>query len=208
MKLKKVLFSVAMVVFVGIVYPNINPIGHEAFADNQQESSYHQIALETIQGKYGNGEDRFNKLKEKGYEPSKVQKEVNRILLGEDTVEKTKEESKPESIAKIEETDVKEETAVSPVTTLDLSQTNGNVDIDALANYMVSNTSNSAGYSASEWSYIIYHESKGSLTATNPSSGAYGVFQLYGHGEYSGMNLEEQIQMASKLPAGSWVVYN
>lgn len=90
---------------------------------------------------------------------------------------------------------------------IDLNQTSGNVDINALASYMAARGT-AAGYSASEWAYIIEHESQGSLTATNPSSGAYGCFQLLGHGEYAGMTLGEQIEMAAKLPAGSWVVYN
>ena len=73
---------------------------------------------------------------------------------------------------------------------------------------MASNTANAAGYSASEWAYIITHESNGMADSVNSSSGAYGAFQLLGHGEYAGMILAEQIAMASKLPAGSWVVYN
>ena len=90
---------------------------------------------------------------------------------------------------------------------LNLSQTSGAVDINALANYMVSNTANAAGYSASEWAYIISRESGGNVSAMNASSGAYGALQLLGHGEYQGMPLSEQAQMAGKLPAGSWVVY-
>lgn len=99
-------------------------------------------------------------------------------------------------------------TPVTSAVGIDLSQTSGAVDINALANYMVTSTTNNPGYSASEWAYIINAESGGSLTATNASSGAYGAFQLLGHGEYSGMTLAEQINMAAALPAGSWVVYN
>lgn len=89
---------------------------------------------------------------------------------------------------------------------VDLSQTSGSVDINALANYLAG-AGMSAGYSASEWAYIINAESGGSLTATNASSGAYGALQLLGHGEYQGMTLGEQIDMARGLPRGSWVVY-
>lgn len=89
---------------------------------------------------------------------------------------------------------------------IDLSQTSGSVDINSLANYLAS-AGMSAGYSASEWAYIINAESGGSLTATNASSGAYGALQLLGHGEYQGMTLGEQIDMARGLPRGSWVVY-
>lgn len=105
----------------------------------------------------------------------------------------------------------KAEDAAQPTTAsaggVDLNQTSGSVDINAVANYMAARGT-ASGYSASEWAYIIEHESGGSLTVANASSGAYGCFQLLGHGEYAGMTLGEQIEMAAKLPAGSWVVYN
>ena len=94
----------------------------------------------------------------------------------------------------------------APVGGIDLNQTSGSVDINALANYLAG-AGMSAGYSASEWAYIIQRESNGSVTATNASSGAYGALQLLGHGEYQGMTLGEQIDMARGLPSGSWVVY-
>lgn len=94
----------------------------------------------------------------------------------------------------------------APVGGIDLNQTSGSVDVNALANYLAG-AGMSAGYSASEWAYIIQRESNGSVTATNASSGAYGALQLLGHGEYQGMTLGEQINMARGLPAGSWVVY-
>lgn len=94
----------------------------------------------------------------------------------------------------------------APVGEIDLNQTSGSVDINALANYLAG-AGMSAGYSASEWAYIIQRESNGSVTATNASSGAYGALQLLGHGEYQGMTLGEQIDMARGLPSGSWVVY-
>lgn len=96
--------------------------------------------------------------------------------------------------------------APAPVGGIDLNQTSGSVDINALANYLAG-AGMSAGYSASEWAYIIQHESNGSVTATNASSGAYGALQLLGHGEYQGMTLGAQIDMARGLPRGSWVVY-
>lgn len=94
----------------------------------------------------------------------------------------------------------------APVGGIDLNQTSGSVDVNALANYLAG-AGMSAGYSASEWAYIIQRESNGSVAATNASSGAYGALQLLGHGEYQGMTLGEQINMARGLPAGSWVVY-
>ena len=114
-------------------------------------------------------------------------------------VEETPVDSTPESAPV-------QEAPPAPVGGIDLNQTSGAVDINALANYLAS-AGMSAGYSASEWAYIIQHESNGNLTATNSSSGAYGVLQLLGHGEYQGMTLGQQIDMARGLPSGSWVVY-
>ena len=114
-------------------------------------------------------------------------------------VEETPVDSTPESAPV-------QEAPPAPVGGIDLNQTSGAVDINALANYLAS-TGMSAGYSASEWAYIIQRESNGSVTATNSSSGAYGVLQLLGHGEYQGMTLGAQIDMARGLPRGSWVVY-
>lgn len=64
--------------------------------------------------------------------------------------------------------------APAPAGGIDLNQTSGSVDINALANYMASTGSN-AGYSASEWAYIITQESRGGVAVTNASSGAYGL---------------------------------
>ncbi len=38
------------------------------------------IAQEVINGKWGNGHDRINRLKTAGYDPTSVQKRVNEIL--------------------------------------------------------------------------------------------------------------------------------
>lgn len=65
-------------------------------------------------------------------------------------------------------------TNYAPVGGIDLNQTSGTVDVNALANYLAG-AGMSAGYSASEWAYIIQRESGGSVTATNASSGAYGL---------------------------------
>ena len=113
--------------------------------------------------------------------------------------EKAEKERQAQAVAQTAQT--------STASGLNLSQTSGAVDVNALANYMVNNTANAAGYSASEWAYIITRESGGNVSAMNASSGAYGALQLLGHGEYQGMPLSEQAQMAGKLPAGSWVVY-
>ncbi|MGF1982063.1 transglycosylase [Lactococcus taiwanensis] len=178
-------------------------VGGIAHADTPATST-HDVALEVINGSYGDGDTRITNLKAKGLDAQAIQTEVNNILTGKvtkTTVSKTTTvETQPTKAA-----------STSVATTageLNLSQTSGQVDVQALANYMASNTANAAGYSASEWAYIITHESNGLVNSVNASSGAYGAFQLLGHGEYSGMTLAEQIAMASKLPAGSWVVYN
>lgn len=84
---------------------------------------------------------------------------------------------------------------------LDMNQTTGTVNIGALAHYLAAVKGT---FSADEWAKVITRESGGSLTATNPSSGAYGVLQLLGHGEHAGMTLGEQLQMAMPLPASAW----
>lgn len=43
-----------------------------------------QIAQEVIDGKWGNGDDRINALKNAGYDPDAVQKKVNEILAAKD----------------------------------------------------------------------------------------------------------------------------
>nr|DAD56686.1 MAG TPA: LysM [Caudoviricetes sp.] len=137
------------------------------------------------------------------------------VVLKEDTQEaeitavgyeeETVVDSAPES-APVQEAPPAQAPAPAQTGGIDLNQTSGSVDINALANYLA-RAGMSAGYSASEWAYIISRESNGSVTATNASSGAYGALQLLGHGEYAGMTLGEQINMARGLPAGSWVVY-
>lgn len=84
---------------------------------------------------------------------------------------------------------------------LDLNQTSGTVNVSALANYLAERKGT---FSAGQWANIIMRESRGSVTATNASSGAYGVLQLLGHGEHPGMTLGEQIDMAMSLPASAW----
>lgn len=41
-----------------------------------------EVAREVLQGKWGNGQDRINKLKAAGYDPSAVQKIVNSLISG------------------------------------------------------------------------------------------------------------------------------
>lgn len=97
---------------------------------------------------------------------------------------------------------------------LNMNQTSGVIDINALSNYMAA----AVGGSVEKWAYTIQHESGGDLTNWYNKAGgnsytrgytAYGVFQLLGHGEYYGMTLGEQITMAEKVYRssgfGAWV---
>ena len=143
----------------------------------------------------------FDKTKATVVSTAYKQDEVQTSTQGNETpVESTPEQ------APVQEAPPAPATNYAPAGGIDLNQTSGSVDINALANYLAG-AGMSAGYSASEWAYIIQRESNGSVTATNASSGAYGVLQLLNHGEYQGMTLGEQINMARGLPAGSWVVY-
>lgn len=143
----------------------------------------------------------FDKTKAPVVSTAYKQDEVQTSTQGDETPV----ESAPEQ-APVQEAPPAQAPAPAQAGGIDLNQTSGSVDINALANYLAG-AGMSAGYSASEWAYIISRESNGSVTATNASSGAYGALQLLGHGEYQGMTLGEQINMARGLPAGSWVVY-
>jgi LysM repeat protein len=55
------------------------------------------------------------------------------------------------------------------------------------------------GVSAATWQAIINRESGGNGSAVNASSGAYGYFQLLGHGEHAGMSAAEQVNMAASV---------
>ena len=48
---------------------------------DKHKKSISEVAAEVIKGKYGTGEERKKKLKKAGYDPDKVQKKVNDILL-------------------------------------------------------------------------------------------------------------------------------
>lgn len=71
----------------------------------------------------------------------------------------------------------------------------GSSSVNSVANEMASRT----GVSASEWAMIIQRESGGNANVSNASSGAYGLFQLLGHGEHTGMSVSEQMDMATSV---------
>ena len=54
--------------------------GGKAVASAPAKKSVDEIAREVILGKWGNGQDRFKKLKEAGYDPDAVQDRVNELL--------------------------------------------------------------------------------------------------------------------------------
>ena len=198
----------AAVALCGAIIGMSAAMANTAQADEVQKSN-DAVATEVIQGKWGNGSERETRLTASGYDFEKVQNRVNEKLNV--TFSSSVSVEAQATAAQTETPNYSQQATTQPAQAtasgLNLSQTSGAVDINALANYMVSNTANAAGYSASEWAYIISRESGGNASAVNASSGAYGALQLLGHGEYSGMSLAEQAQMAGNLPAGSWVVY-
>ena len=50
--------------------------------DDFLHKSEDEIALEVIAGRWGNGQDRKNRLKVAGYDPDAIQAKVNEILKG------------------------------------------------------------------------------------------------------------------------------
>ena len=198
----------AAVALCGAIIGMSAAMANTAQADEVQKSN-DAVATEVIQGKWGNGSERETRLTASGYDFEKVQNRVNEKLNV--TFSSSVSAEAQATAAQTETPNYSQQATTQPAQAtasgLNLSQTSGAVDINALANYMVSNTANAAGYSASEWAYIISRESGGNVSAMNASSGAYGALQLLGHGEYQGMPLSEQAQMAGNLPAGSWVVY-
>jgi hypothetical protein len=67
---------------VGVQYKAM--VSHPAPPSNGPET-LEQIAKDVIAGKYGNGQDRINRLKAAGYNPTQVQNEVNALLSGHTT---------------------------------------------------------------------------------------------------------------------------
>ncbi|MCQ8275752.1 hypothetical protein PI480_00872 [Lactococcus petauri] len=102
-----------------------------AHADTPKQTT-HDVAIEVINGNYGTGQDRVTMLTNKGFDFEDVQTEVNNILLG-------KASATPTTAKKVETQPAKSKVAQT-VSGLDLGQTSGQVNIEALANYMVSNT--------------------------------------------------------------------
>ncbi len=109
----------------------------------------------------------FDKTKAPVVSTAYKQDEVQTSTQGDETPVESAPEQAPVQEAPPAQTS-------APSGGIDLNQTSGSVDVNALANYLAG-AGMSAGYSASEWAYIISRESGGSVTATNASSGAYGL---------------------------------
>lgn len=209
--MKKTLLTIAVAV-AAIATPTF---AHADSANHTEEQKQNE-ALVVINGNHGNGEDRMASLKANGFDYDEIQNIVNQIIwkttdesvnnvpVQTETTQPVQEQSAPaEETQPAEQPAQPEVTQAAPATTagLDMNATSGTVDINALANYMASVH---PVMSAGQWANVIDRESHGNLTAVNASSGAYGAFQLLGHGEYPGMTLGQQIAMASTLPASAW----
>ncbi|PTE88301.1 transglycosylase SLT domain-containing protein [Staphylococcus equorum] len=96
---------------------------------------------------------------------------------------------------------------VKPVAAPKASTTTNTSSIDSVAQQMAERT----GVSASQWKGVIQRESGGNANAVNASSGAYGLFQLLGHGEHAGMSVQDQMDKAVEVyesqGAGAWVAW-
>ena len=56
--------------------------GTVVYPKNTTHKSINEIAREVIDGKWGNGQDRINRLKNAGYDPNAVQNKVNELMGG------------------------------------------------------------------------------------------------------------------------------
>ena len=66
-------------------YYNYNWDLHLRYYDNTNSSNLESIAREVINGKWGNGTERMNRLANAGYNASAVQQKVNEMLTGKST---------------------------------------------------------------------------------------------------------------------------
>lgn len=70
------------------IIEKVNAINGQAEISNKK--SVEEIAKEVIAGKWGNGEERFSKLAEEGYNGSEVQAKVNELLAVKTTIKTNK----------------------------------------------------------------------------------------------------------------------
>ena len=64
------------------VQDEVNRILYGGKNNNSNKKSNTQIALEVLEGKWGNGEERKRRLESQGYNYREIQNEVNRMLCG------------------------------------------------------------------------------------------------------------------------------
>ena len=151
------------------------------------------------------GAERVVYLTSKGYDAEKVQNKVN-DLLNHVVVNTPVAQVTPSVV----ETPVAEQAPVAQTEQAPVAQAtyaSGDTSAEAAAQQMAART----GVSADQWMGVIQRESGGNSSAVNASSGAYGYFQLLGHGEYAGMSVQEQIDMAVQVyqsqGADAWVAW-
>ncbi|GAB2024315.1 transglycosylase [Lactovum odontotermitis] len=165
-----------------------------------------------IHGDLGNGDERVQKLTEAGFDVETVQNQVNSFYqqwgwsgayaVADQTIQSMAEAGQTN-------TNINAGIASTSSNATPAADTNSSMGTDVVsyaANKMAANT----GVSAAEWTNIIMAESSGNPSAVNSSSGAYGLLQLLGHGEYPGMSVDEQIAMATQVYQSqglhAWVV--
>lgn len=144
-------------------------------------------ALLVIHGDLGNGAIRVQNLQTAGFDPVAVQDQVNKYYqtMGVDGAEQVANQVVQSS-----------QTTSNTSGATQSSNNTGNTDSNVV-NYAAQQMANATGVSASQWAAVIMRESSGNPDAVNTSSGAYGLFQLLGHGEYSGMSVDAQVSMAA-----------
>ena len=69
------------------VQDRVNAILNDETPGNSASSDLDSVAQEVLQGLWGNGQERFDKLENAGYDAQTVQDKVNSLLGGEDTVD-------------------------------------------------------------------------------------------------------------------------
>lgn len=76
----KVFFSI--ILLVGVTWDDtyVTTKSGTAVSASSAKKSTDQVAREVIQGLWGNGADRTNRLKVAGYDPSVIQNRVNQLL--------------------------------------------------------------------------------------------------------------------------------
>ena len=124
--------------------------------------------------------------KEQEEKAKKEEEEKNKAI--EEQKKKNQEEQKQQTESPINP--VNKEVNVGSTSGLDMNQTTGTVDIQALANYMSSEVGGDAG----TWTRIINAESTGRVNADNGSH--YGLFQCDYGTTPPGANLGQQIEGA------------